>query len=210
VDQNFGNGGFLNSALAPGVDDFASGLAVQTDGKIILSGEVDGQFALARFDAAGNVDASFGAAGTVVTSLPGGFDDVAAGIALQADGQIIVAGSVSYAPSGQTAMAVARYNTDGSLDSTFGNGGVIETVLGNNSTVTDVAIQADGDIVAAGVSLDVAVIGGGSGSGAVLVRYTRAGQLDTTFGDNGHVFTGIQVDDYSIGATASAGPKLAL
>ena len=80
-------------------------------------------FALARYNTDGSLDTTFGSGGLVTTSFGDG-DDVATGVAVQGDGQIVVSGTTLVDGSGNigtaTHFALARYNTDGSLDTTFG------------------------------------------------------------------------------------------
>jgi uncharacterized delta-60 repeat protein/uncharacterized repeat protein (TIGR01451 family) len=108
---------------------------------------------LARYNADGSLDASFGTGGKVTTDFGGGSFDEAHGVALQADGKIIVAGtSTSSVPGSTLDFALARYNTDGILDSSFGTGGKVTTGFGGFDEAHGVAVQADGKIIAAGYS----------------------------------------------------------
>src|SRR5262249_33067534 len=105
--------------------DTAQGVAVDNDGRIVVAGttSVDGSidFALARYDTNGNLDASFGNGGLVRTDFFGG-QDFATGVVIQADGKIVVGGYANV--GGSDEVALVRYNADGTLDSNFGTGGL--------------------------------------------------------------------------------------
>jgi uncharacterized delta-60 repeat protein len=116
LDQGFGTAG-----KATAVDGGnASALAVQADGKIVVAGSAHGDFALARFTTTGALDAGFGAGGQVRTDFFGR-NDSAAAVAIDGNGRIVVAG-IAFAPD-LPDFALARYNSDGSLDATFGTAG---------------------------------------------------------------------------------------
>ena len=129
VDASFGAGsGYVLTAFNGGVAD-AHAVAVQADGKIVVAGDapVDAThaaFALARYNADGSLDSSFGNVGEMVTTFGSGTRGIAYDLAIQTDGRIVAAGEVE--PAGGTVAtlfsALARYNTDGSLDAGFGSG----------------------------------------------------------------------------------------
>jgi uncharacterized delta-60 repeat protein/LPXTG-motif cell wall-anchored protein len=129
----------------------------------------------------GALDTTFGTGGKVTTTIGGG--DLGKAVAIQSDGKIIVVGD------NMTDVEVVRYNTDGSLDTTFGTSGKVTTDIGTSSTDTAnaVAIQSDGKIVIAGSSGSLAL---NSGNFAVM-RYNADGSLDTTFDTDGKVTTDI-------------------
>lgn len=137
--------------------------------------------------AAGDLDLTFGIEGRVVSDF-GGRVNVANDIAIQADGKIVVAGLAS-TPSSDTGFdfAVARYNSDGTLDATFGVGGIVTTDFdGWDDIAYSVLVQPDGKIVAAG-GAEVNVDGSYVNPRVALVRYNADGSLDTTFGVDGRV-----------------------
>jgi uncharacterized delta-60 repeat protein len=111
------------------------------------------QVALARYNADGSADSTFGQSGQVVTPFPSGGSMVWAA-ALQADGKIVVAGKTYHYPgNGHWAFSLLRYNTDASLDTTFGARGLVTTPNATGDRwAKGVAIQADGRIVAAGTT----------------------------------------------------------
>src|SRR5215510_5460990 len=103
--------------------------------------------------AAGDIDSSFGVDGKVTTKFPGGFSQ-GNGLVIQNDGKIVAGGSNS--GSGRSDFAIARYNTDGSLDSTFGSNGKLTTdFLGSSSALYALALQPDGKIIGAGSAGDI-------------------------------------------------------
>jgi uncharacterized delta-60 repeat protein len=150
-------------------------VAIQGDGKIVAAGVASGDFALARYNADGTLDTEFGSGGTITTDFGG--DDKANALALQRDGQIVVAGV-----AGGLDFALARYRTDGTLDATFGSEGkVITDFSGNIDAAFAVAIQPDGMIVAAGAT------GAYPSAQFALARYSGAGSMDAGFGVGGRV-----------------------
>ena len=158
------------------------------------------KFALARYNSDGTLDATFGGDGKVMTDFTA-HDDAASGVAIQADGKIVVVGMagegqvkdrsasrwVRWRPL-DAKFALARYNSDGTLDATFGGDGKVMTdVTAYVDGASGVAIQADGKIVAAGVAADQA--NHHIYPRFALARYNSDGSLDTTFGGDGKVMT---------------------
>ena len=135
---------------------------------------------------AGSLDASFGTGGKVVTSINAGTDK-AHSVALQTDQKIVVAGVTDSPATGKDFVCV-RYNTDGSLDNSFGTNGIVTTdlQLGSDDVAYSLAIQSDGKIVLGGYSDD------GSLKKAALIRYNPNGTVDTNFGTNGRVLTAFE------------------
>ena len=184
-DTSFDGDGRVTTAV--GSSASALDLVLQPDGKIVLAGIAQAgpktDFALARYNADGSLDSSFGTAGTVTTPI-GSHDDFATSLALQPDGKIVAAG-VSDDGSTQN-FALARYNADGSLDTTFGADGKVTTAIGSGEDhASALALQPDGKIVAAGWS-DL-----GSNDDFALVRYNANGTLDSGFGGDGKVTTAL-------------------
>lgn len=135
------------------------------------------------YSQSGSLDSSFGTGGKVITSINSGADKAYA-VALQTDGKIIVAGMTTNASTGKD-FACLRYNSDGTLDSTFGTSGIVtnDVQTGSDDVVYSIAIQADGKIILAGYSDD------GSNKNAALIRLNNNGTLDTSFGTSGKVLT---------------------
>jgi len=217
LDTSFGGGKvitkFENSAdgIAPGeVSAQAYSVAVQPDGKIVVAGEanIEGEedFALVRYNDDGTLDATFGAGGKVITDfghLEQGFSYAFGySLAVQLDGKIVVAGQAFIAGTftGTFDVALARYNTDGTLDSSFGTGGKVITDFGSrNDLAFSVAVLPDGRIVVAGQGSVV------RGLGFALARYNSDGTLDNSFGAGGIVTTdfGIADQGFSLAYAAS-------
>jgi|GEM_PF-2562814 len=157
---------------------------VQPDSKIVAAGNsyngIYKTIAVGRFDAGGIPDPSFGMSGDgmVITSLDSA-DAFANAVALQEDGKIVVAGG--YQKDAIADFILARYNPDGSPDSSFGINGIVRTDIGFGTydEATTLAIQPDGKIVAAGRL----------NSTLALCRYKTDGSLDSSFATNGK-FTG--------------------
>ncbi len=128
---------------------------------------------------AGDFDPTFGTAGVTIAGIGGA--DTGFAVALQADGKIVVAGTTrATANSTSDDFAVARFNTDGSPDTSFGTDGITTTdFAGFGDSGSDVTIQADGKIVVAETS----------GGDIALARYLTDGTLDTGFGTGGRVYT---------------------
>jgi uncharacterized delta-60 repeat protein len=171
LDSTFGIGGIV--AINFGADEYGKALALQTDGKLIIAGQRDGNFALARYDTNGLPDLTFGGGGLVITSLDG-FAEIHA-IVLQPDGKPVAAGFVDHN------FALARYNTDGSLDAAFNSTGILVTDLGGYDHANDLALQPDGKLIAAG---DTYINGDYD---FALVRYNPDGSLDVNFGVSGTI-----------------------
>jgi uncharacterized delta-60 repeat protein len=178
LDTTFNGNGIL--PIDFGQNEALSGIAVYA-GKIYVAGststadQVD-DFIVARINANGTLDSTFGVGGKVKTNLGG--DDSAHDLAISA-GKVVVVGTSN------KAIAIVRYTAAGKLDTTFGVGGKIRTNLGLAAPyLAKVAIQSNGKIVAVGHT-DILP----NDPDALLVRYTAAGKLDTTFGTGGKVVT---------------------
>jgi uncharacterized delta-60 repeat protein len=190
LDPTFGDGGKVLTDFGEGRLDFAHDLAIQSDGKIVAvgnsdpSGEATSDFALARYNPDGTLDPTFNGTGRVFTDL--GSREGPWALAIQSDGKIVAAGySVSLT---SWDFALARYNSDGTLDPTFNGAGEVLTDFGLGGYPGDIAyalaIQSDGKIVAAGSAADA------SGSYYfALARYNPDGTLDPTFNGTGKVVT---------------------
>jgi uncharacterized delta-60 repeat protein len=183
LDTTFGHGGIVTTPIGSR-SDIGYGLAVQPDGKLVVVGysEVnrEGDFALARYESDGELDVAFGNGGVVTTSIGPSYDRAYA-VALAGE-KIVVAG---YALVGGTGdFAVVRYNSDGSLDTTFGTGGAVTTDFGggSNDWAYDLAIDQTQGIVVAGEN---------AGYYFALVRYTPFGTPDVSFGQGGKINTDI-------------------
>ena len=190
LDTSFGGDGKVTTDFTSG-RDIAYGAATQADGKIVVAGTAnyrgaDAKFALARYNTNGTLDRAFGGDGKVTTNLTRAWDG-AFDLTIQPDGKIVLAGvAAGIGPTQATndKFALARYNQNGSLDTTFGGDGtVITNVTRGEDFLFGVAIQeVDGKVVVAGRA-------GGSGGRIALARYLPGGSLDLTFGGDGKVTT---------------------
>jgi uncharacterized delta-60 repeat protein len=190
VEAPHGVDGALRTNLG-GTYDWAYATAIQPDGKILAAGVSEAKgthdFALARYTSTRDLDPTFGEGGFVLTDFSESYD-WAYGLALLSNGKILVAG-VSDA-SGSKDFALARYNPDGTLDSGFGNGGLVTET--SRSLTADIvrglAVQPDGRIVVVGVSYeDVATMG--PNADFIVARYHPDGRNDLTFGIGGSMAT---------------------
>ena len=193
LDATFGTGGKVTTDF--GGPTGSASVAVQPDGKIIAAGGAVispySNFALARYDSDGTLDLSFGNGGKVTTAfVTTAFGQVSAqaySIALQQDGKIVVAGVANI--DGGEDFALVRYNSNGTIDVSFGTGGKVTTdfdLVGQGFSfafASSVAVQQDGRIVAAG---DAYIDGGRD---FALARYNNNGTLDASFGTGGKVNT---------------------
>ena len=189
LDPTFGSGGKVLTDFRPLSTDYAYAVAIQPTGGTVAAGFSDAagssDFALARYKD-GDLDASFGSGGKVLTDFGTSSTDQALAVAIQPNGKIIAAGW-STAPAHYD-FALARYNVDGRLDTSFGSDGKVLTNFGAASTyqvALAIAIQPNGKIVVAGHS-DAAVA---RIADFALARYTADGRLDPSFGSGGRGLT---------------------
>jgi uncharacterized delta-60 repeat protein len=204
LDATFSADGKQSTDL--GADDAASSVAIQFDGKIVAAGYAGGgdfesptDFALARYNSDGSLDASFSGSGVQSTDLGG--DDAASGVALQPDGKIVAVGYAG--PGGVYDFALTRYNPDGSLDPSFSGDGKQTTHFDGNDAAWGVALQSDGKIVAVGH----AGVGARPGDFA-LARYNADGSLDPTLSVAGKQTTDFGWDDAAHGVALEPDDKI--
>ena len=185
LDTTFDADGKVLTSFSIG-SDIASAIALQPDGRIIAAGYGGdfGDFALARYNSDGSLDITFGSAGKVLTGFGQG-DEWVHDIALLADGKIIAAGYSYNFSDDSTDFALARYNSDGSLDTTFDVDGRVRTDFGVLDFGNAIALQPDGKILVAGTILNPNL----NTSDFALARYNSDGSLDSTFDSDGKVTT---------------------
>jgi uncharacterized delta-60 repeat protein len=131
----------------------------------------------------GSLDPNFGVGGLVTTSF-GGAADFASKEVTQSDGKIVVVGTDSTANFATSQIALARYNRDGSLDTTFGSGGKVLALFGPTDFVTGAVSRPDGKIIVEGAEL---VNPATFQYENLLVQFNSDGTLDTSFGNGGSV-----------------------
>jgi uncharacterized delta-60 repeat protein len=186
LDTCFDGDGKVTIDITP-KNDYARAVVIQPDGKIVVAGTAGidsagaSDFAVVRYNRDGSLDTTFDGDGVALTDIGSEVDDIdnVAGAVLQADGKIVVFGDGKI--FGATwGFSVVRYNTDGSLDTTFsGDGKATFTPLNTFMSAHDVAIQPDGKIVGVGRRM------GGDVNAAIVVRFNTDGSLDTSFDSDG-------------------------
>ena len=197
LDTTFdGDGKVFTEILVQNQFGYFSEMDIQPDGKIVAVGTRSGsdfqEFLIIRYNSNGSLDTTFDGDGIVATRfdmLPTTrIDAFASAVVLQPDGKIVVAGTAAIRnPSYIAQAALVRYNTDGSLDSSFANGGKAQIIFPpfTQSSASDVAIQADNKIVIAGYS------GNSNEQQPAVARLNADGSLDSTFsGDGSNVIVG--------------------
>ncbi|MEY4202072.1 MAG: hypothetical protein RLZZ265_3812 [Verrucomicrobiota bacterium] len=206
LDPTFGTGGVVISPIGPSHDTGFS-MALQDDGKIIVGGVTfngtKNNFALVRYLDSGGLDTSFGTGGKVSTPIGSG-NDLGLSVRLQSDGKIVLAG---YSDSGPNRdFALARYQSDGSLDASFGNGGKVTTRIGDSfAHGLSAVLQTDGKIIVAGYYSSIIT----PDRGFALARYTSSGALDTTFGTGGTATTDLNFTrNYGVSAALQSDGKV--
>jgi uncharacterized delta-60 repeat protein len=188
LDNSFDGDGILK-AFSFGSFNLSSlhSLTIQPDGKILIAGSKNNNFAVARLNTDGSLDNTYGTSGV----FSGTDMSTASRIYLQSDGKLLA----TYSHATQTSINVLRLNSNGTLDAGFGTGGKVSTSLGTPSTydyALDLAIQPNGKIVVAGSSYSTTTI-----SDFVVARYNTNGTIDNTFGatSNGTVITSVAATD---------------
>jgi uncharacterized delta-60 repeat protein len=195
LDPAFGTGGKLMTDFARSAD-LANAIAIQADGKLVAAGttytnnDYTGEdFALARYNSDGTLDRSFGIQGKVTTDFPG-LAAVISAVVIQPDGKIVVAGGAFPLFVFLGDLTVARYNSDGALDSSFGSSGIVKLEFGDQGSYgSALALQPDGKIIVAGTHYVDFSSDGSSNTDFALARLNPDGTLDSTFGNGGLVTT---------------------
>ena len=192
LDTSFDGDGRITTDFF-GFIDVAQAIAVQTDGKIAVAGFTETiygggyDFALARYNANGSLDTNFDGDGKLTANFTGG--ELAYDLVIQPDGKIVVVGNTFTEMSG--GVALVRFNTNGSLDTSFGTNGKVVAALGNGrGTATSVALQSNGKIVIGGYGTSTMF-----DEDFFVARLESNGQLDATFGTNGVRFTDMSGGD---------------
>ncbi len=197
LDPDFGTDGTVTTDLDHS-DDYGQSVAIQTNGKILVAGLskagpiIPPDYALVRYNTDGSLDTSFNTTGKVTTDF-GDRDEKGNDVAVQPDGKIIVVGNSDYD------VVVLRYNSDGSLDTTFSGDGIVTTAVGPSaSDGFAVTIQSDGKIVVAGRSVNVL-----TDDDFTVLRYNSNGSLDASFGNSGVVITDFDDHDDNHASTVA-------
>lgn len=207
LDRTFGDRGMVFTDFLGG-GDMPSGLALMPDGRIVVAGAAGGirgtpfqGIGIARYNPDGSLDTSFDEDGMLTSFEPGQPQLVfgTGAVRVDAQGRIYTGGygPIDPAPAGgkPPRAAVVRYNADGSLDTTFGNGGQTELGPDLGGHVNDLLVLPDGDLlVAAEKSTIDPSTNSAVSAGLYLTRLNADGSVDTTFGDHGEAFTSAPLD----------------
>jgi uncharacterized delta-60 repeat protein len=190
ADASFGDQGVLTTDITAGDVDGATNIVIQPDGAIVVSGEFSKSTGagVARYLSNGTPDGNFGTFGKV--DLSGAF--VGEGLALQSDGKLVLVGSKPVGTGTAAEFEIRRLNVDGSLDTSFGNGGTVNTAFGTSRDVAQsVVVDANGKIVAAGLA---------NGFQFGVARYDTDGTPDASFFTAGI----LKVESFGIEASADS------
>lgn len=188
LDNTFDGDGILKAfSFGSFTLSYPLSLALQSDGKILIAGSKNNNFAVARLNTDGSLDNTYGTSGI----FSGTDMSSASRIYLQSDGKLLA----TYSHASQTSIIVIRLNSNGTMDTGFGTSGKVSTALGTPSTydfALDLAIQPNGKIIVAGSSYSTSTI-----SDFVVARYNSNGTIDNTFGatSNGTVITSVATTD---------------
>jgi uncharacterized delta-60 repeat protein len=184
LDTTFSGDGKIITDINAGSIDSVGGIAIQSNGKIVVVGTSNDNFAVVRYNSNGTLDSTFSGDGKAFTNFGG--IETTEDVAIQSNGKIIVTGTSCLTggwPDGNCDAVVARYNSNGTLDTTFSGDGKLRTDFGggNNGTWSGLAVGSDGKIVVAGYMHN------GANFDFAVYRYTATGALDTTFSGDGKV-----------------------
>lgn len=181
--------GKVTTDIDNGSTDEGNGVGLQSNGKIIIAGTSNNDFAVTRYNSNGTLDTSFGASGIITTDIDTGNNstDKGNGVAIQTDDKIVVAGR------SDSLFALVRYNSNGTLDTNFGTGGIVTddfSSLGSSfqaAGANAVTIQPDGKIIVVG-----SVSNSSQFNDFAIMRFESNGALDTSFGTGGKVTTPVK------------------
>lgn len=203
LDPSFGTGGIVTTDISNN-NDAAKSVAIQPDGMIVVAGssghKPQSNLVAARYEEDGTLDTNFGVNGIVTTTIQA--SDFGNSVAIQPDGMVVVVGGSCNLPESVCYFAVTRYTITGTLDSTFGAGGIVTTAIGNMSQAHSVIVQSDGRIVAVGNSWS------NDNSDFAVARYDSNGNLDTSFGLDGIVTTTLSGVDYGYSGAIQSDGKI--
>jgi uncharacterized delta-60 repeat protein len=181
LDTSFGGGdGIVTQDLGAFTNDAAGAMLIDANGKILMAGTSAGMYALARFNVIGILDTTFGGGDGFVTTEIGGSSSRVYSLVSDADENLVLAGA--YADGSDFDIALTRYTSAGILDTSFGGGdGIVTSDSGIDDDIcVSLAIASNGDILCAGYYYN------GTDDDFLLLRYTSAGELATTFTDSGY------------------------
>jgi uncharacterized delta-60 repeat protein len=182
-DASFGNNGIVTDSVTA-LADFGRSIALRSDGKIFVAGEFDSNNSfdifVKCFDSTGTADPTFGTNSVTSIDIDNFSEDQVTSMAIQSDGKILVAGWAF--DFGGFDLFVTRFNSDGTVDSTFGtNGIVLMDILNSAEFITGIALQSNGKIVIVGTML----VNTTSAAAPFLLRVNSDGTSDNSFATNG-------------------------
>jgi len=182
LDTSLAGSGMLQIGFGRS-DDQANAVALQADGKVLMAGTIAGQLVLTRFDTNNVLDETFGSSGVVYTSLSR-YPQISA-MRIQLDGKIVVAGAIYVNSNSENDFFLARFNPDGTPDTSFGDDGLASRdYSGNSEECTALIIQSDGKLVVGGISRTSYPT---YGAFMALARFDTNGFLDLSFNGNGWI-----------------------
>lgn len=193
LDAGFSGDGKLTFAFGASASTVGMDVAVQSDGKIVVVGSYNNDIVVLRYNADGTPDASFDLDGIVSTSFSP-YPPQVTSVLLQSDGKILVGGS------SQNQFALVRYNTDGSLDTSFDGDGKLTTTINasGSSRVNSLAIQNDGSIIAAGRYSYYDFMTDMNANNVAIAKYSSSGVLQTSFDGDGKLTFAINTSSFTI------------
>lgn len=207
IDTTFGTNGVTSVNIASGSNDYANGVALQSDGKILVaaytinSGNTERNFIVLRLTTGGALDTTYSSDGIAESDFSGGADtDTAYELVVNSSGQAILCGQIA----GRAGLA--RYGTDGSLDTSFGSSGTFSDA--SYDSFYDCALDADGKIVAIGEDTTFDT----PGQDVAIARFSAAGALDTSFSVDGRdsQTIGSTSDDQGLGVAIQSDGKIVI
>lgn len=189
-DPNFGTSGFVTTTVLGG-NEFGVYTAIQTDGKVIQAGNAGTQSVILRYNTNGTLDNTFGTNG-IVTKTYGSYSSSINKVTISIDGKIFVSGYY-YTNTGLTTYAsfVAKYNTDGTPDNTFGTAGISYITISGNPNFScggTLTILSTGGILLGGSATI-------SSPDILIVKLLPNGSIDNSFGNNGVVIRDLTFKD---------------
>lgn len=195
LDNTFGTGGKVITPVE--TNSRGNSVAMQSDGKILLGGASHWYINLVRYHSDGTLDTTFGAGGKIITDIEGYYSEQCTSVAIQNDGKILLGGYGHHNANDNPYFIMVRYHSDGTLDGTFGTGGV---VIGSTGSAYSMGIQNDGKIVLAG----------SSDWSFALLRFNADGTPDSSFGTGGEVLTPVGSSGESIALGIQSDGKIVL
>ena len=211
LDNSFNLNGIVTTSISS-KDDRARGMSIQTDGKIVVTGESYREsstggadrydFATVRYNLDGSLDNSFNNSGIVTLSLGTGSESY--DVETLNDGSIVTIGEAWM--SNANDFALVKHKSDGTIDSTFGTDGIVTTpIFSGEDRGRSLDVQSDGKIIASGFTHN------GNNYDFAIVRYNSSGVIDNTFGINGIVATDLSSEnDFLNGACIQSDDKIIL